>query len=545
MSQSDVLTDEVVSTNDRYHSTLYAAILDDLQLIRIFLRNLLFNWRSSLGYLLAILFILLLLLITEKNDIKTRTLTARLDNLTMKLDHVSHNYELSLRAHEELYNQKLNFSEESVISLREKLSSAEKINHEKDAKYMLELSIIMKNYEHNLSTMKEHLKQLQAKKDVLQSVAKEFDTFKLKLEIYYTEKIANLSTSTEIWRPIEKLEKKCIEDVGLLRNELIDNGNKTLQSISSYFDQLRIYDNYDIKFQHFKTLLNSVNESTSKIENMAKDVMTTISQIPQVVPCTCESPSPPVVVTQIEPKICPIELSDLNCEADMKLLVNTLAKSQDTIQNCTNHLKELTEIYIHPNKTLTNSSTESSALDLMNEIETSLPDFAMRAAGSYIQYNMTTATYVPQGVGLGFQMMSWLGWEHSIGGPNEAITSGISPGQCWAMNGSKGDLTIRLLKSITPTAMTIEHVHRSQAVDLSTAPKDFQLWSSDTRHLRKLLVKGTFCSQRPEGDGRKGCSNIQTFNISRPVTNVQYVTLRILNNHGHNNYTCLYRLRVH
>ncbi|KAK1205826.1 SUN3 protein, partial [Pygoscelis papua] len=64
----------------------------------------------------------------------------------------------------------------------------------------------------------------------------------------------------------------------------------------------------------------------------------------------------------------------------------------------------------------------------------------------------------------------------SSANPPEAILQPrIAPGDCWAFQGSRGHVVIRLPEQIWPTAFTIWHISEavSPSGEVSSAPKEF------------------------------------------------------------------------
>ncbi|XP_023702583.1 SUN domain-containing protein 3-like [Cryptotermes secundus] len=83
------------------------------------------------------------------------------------------------------------------------------------------------------------------------------------------------------------------------------------------------------------------------------------------------------------------------------------------------------------------------------------------------------------------------------------------PGECWAFDGS-GAVVIQLIGKVNVKAVSVEHTSHSQLLPglIKNAPKDFSVWEPATIPFR-------------------------------------FIELKIHNNHGKANYTCLYRFRVH
>lgn len=109
--------------------------------------------------------------------------------------------------------------------------------------------------------------------------------------------------------------------------------------------------------------------------------------------------------------------------------------------------------------------------------------------------------------------------------------------------GAKGQLGIRLSRAIYPSAISIEHVPKSVALDgMQSAIRNGELWVvySDTMVLVNEFMFDV------QGD------SIQTFYISSEMRKeveergkVLDVVVKIKSNWGHEEWTCLYRVRVH
>ena len=49
-------------------------------------------------------------------------------------------------------------------------------------------------------------------------------------------------------------------------------------------------------------------------------------------------------------------------------------------------------------------------------------------------------------------------------------------GSCWAIGGHQANLSIRLSERIIPTSVSIHHIMRQVARDVTAAPNRFHLW---------------------------------------------------------------------
>ncbi|KAK6929601.1 SUN domain [Dillenia turbinata] len=119
------------------------------------------------------------------------------------------------------------------------------------------------------------------------------------------------------------------------------------------------------------------------------------------------------------------------------------------------------------------------------------------------------------------------------------------PGQCFPLKGSTGFVEIRLRTAIVPEAITVEHVSKAVAYDLSTAPKDCRVFgwlqgadAVDHSDNRILLAEFSYDLEK---------SSAQTFSVLEAVGSnvINTVRLELASNHGNLSLTCIYRLRVH
>uniref|UniRef100_A0ACD5VDQ9 Uncharacterized protein n=1 Tax=Avena sativa TaxID=4498 RepID=A0ACD5VDQ9_AVESA len=121
------------------------------------------------------------------------------------------------------------------------------------------------------------------------------------------------------------------------------------------------------------------------------------------------------------------------------------------------------------------------------------------------------------------------------------------PGQCFPLKGSTGFVEIQLRKGIIPDAITLEHVSKDVAYDMSTAPKDCQVsgWyqGTPTETPPSPAVKMYTLTEFTYDLAK---NNIQTFEITASdVGIVNMVRLDFTSNHGSSALTCIYRIRVH
>lgn len=172
----------------------------------------------------------------------------------------------------------------------------------------------------------------------------------------------------------------------------------------------------------------------------------------------------------------------------------------------------------------------------------------------------------------------------------------MRPGQCWAFKGDQGYLVVKLAGAVRPTSFTLEHLPKnlSPTGKIDSAPRNFEVYVSLARfvwlsiHSRwygcrdwrqskdpdislantsiwiminlfrtsrfRYVVRCFFVLRWYWGHSLKkfwlhiySFQNGNSFSQTKlePEETFPFVELRITSNHGHPEYTCLYRFRVH
>ncbi|KAM4624539.1 SUN domain-containing protein 1 [Polymixia lowei] len=179
-----------------------------------------------------------------------------------------------------------------------------------------------------------------------------------------------------------------------------------------------------------------------------------------------------------------------------------------------------------------------NALRFYSQDRTGLADYALESGGGSILSTRCSETY-----GTRTALLSLFGlplWYFSQS-PRVVIQPDVHPGNCWAFKGSNGYLVIRLSMKVIPTAFSLEHMPKalSPSGTLLSAPRDFTVYGldDDSQENGKLLGSYTY-----EQDGEA----LQTYPVSEENdSDYQIIEVRVLSNWGHQEYTCMYRFRVH
>ncbi|KAH7476942.1 hypothetical protein PRIC2_000815 [Phytophthora ramorum] len=130
------------------------------------------------------------------------------------------------------------------------------------------------------------------------------------------------------------------------------------------------------------------------------------------------------------------------------------------------------------------------------------------------------------------------------GRPETAISETMEMGSCWGIAGSYGRLSVKFSQQIVADSITIDHIPAQIAFDFSSAPNEFRILGISGHPLRETVELIPFGNFSYAGNGPAS----QTFKLTSPLSQrsaIDGITLEVLSNHGHPEYTCLYRFRVH
>jgi hypothetical protein len=121
--------------------------------------------------------------------------------------------------------------------------------------------------------------------------------------------------------------------------------------------------------------------------------------------------------------------------------------------------------------------------------------------------------------------------------PETALKQNNDLGECWSLDQNYGFMIVKLKNFININAVSIDHISPITSLTSNSAPKDFNLYGclDEKCFHKKLLIQNSY---------KLGNGIVQTFDIVNDQK-FNIVSFNILNNHGNNEYTCLYRLRIH
>ncbi|XP_031465062.1 SUN domain-containing protein 2-like isoform X2 [Phasianus colchicus] len=125
------------------------------------------------------------------------------------------------------------------------------------------------------------------------------------------------------------------------------------------------------------------------------------------------------------------------------------------------------------------------AIEKVMENSVWMPNWALETIGATVDAERTSKSCGGKG-----WKNHWLSPLFSTTKPPKTLLQhDISPGNCWAFQGSRGHVVIRLPEKIRPMAFTIWHISKavSPSGEVSSAPKDFAVLGVDEAEGETLL----------------------------------------------------------
>ncbi|KAK0469731.1 uncharacterized protein EV420DRAFT_1496268 [Desarmillaria tabescens] len=224
-----------------------------------------------------------------------------------------------------------------------------------------------------------------------------------------------------------------------------------------------------------------------------------------------------------------------------------------------------------------------SAVAIHNQDTLAKPDFALHSGGARIIPSLTSPSFEVRPQTWRSQVVGAItGNGYAIGRPPiTALHHESHNGHCWPFAGSSGQLGVMLAAPAYIKEITIDHVAKEVAFDMRSAPRRMEVWGlvegsentakvnewkAEKARLRtealergetveeeeypKSLPKSPMYVRIAAFDYNIHAPNpVQTFPVLDEIQDLGVdfgiVALRILSNWGRDEFTCLYRFRVH
>ena len=200
-------------------------------------------------------------------------------------------------------------------------------------------------------------------------------------------------------------------------------------------------------------------------------------------------------------------------------------------------------------------------------------DFALHSGGAVVIPSLTSDTHEIRPQGVRQHVIGYLtGHGYALGRPPiTALHHEIHIGHCWPFKGDQGQLGVTLSRIVRIEEISIDHVARDIAWDMSSAPREMEVWGlvEGAANFAKVALwdaartdAGEEVPTQPRSlphSARyvriarfeydvEAPNAVQTFPVEEEVREMGMdfgiVVLRVLSNWGQE-FTCLYRFRVH
>ncbi|KAF8349168.1 hypothetical protein F5887DRAFT_949732, partial [Amanita rubescens] len=218
----------------------------------------------------------------------------------------------------------------------------------------------------------------------------------------------------------------------------------------------------------------------------------------------------------------------------------------------------------------------TSILTHLHQDVLAIPDYALFSAGARVILSLTSPTLEVSPPTLPSQVLAFFtGHGYALGRPPvTALHHDLQNGFCWPFPGSQGHLGVSLAAPIRVESVTVDHVPRNIAFDVRSAPKEMEVWGlvEGVENMRRLK-EWRETKESPDNEEEEypypsilphqpeyvrvanftydmdGPSHIQNFPVSDEITEIGLdfgvVVLLVKSNWGREDFTCLYRFRVH
>ncbi|KAI8822192.1 UNC-like C-terminal-domain-containing protein [Fimicolochytrium jonesii] len=200
------------------------------------------------------------------------------------------------------------------------------------------------------------------------------------------------------------------------------------------------------------------------------------------------------------------------------------------------------------------------------------PDYALGSGGGRIIPKLTSMRY---SVGFGTPFLDLVGYKRKPGkDPMTLLQPETQPGNCWPMKGSIGQFGIQLIRPIIPTALTIEHAPKESwtSHESISALRHFELYAvynpsstfetAAAANATNTDMDANATTPPPRlhlltAEFNPHVSATTTFAVPGTVVEalrgvlertgvaVPAVMVKVKGNWGHEEWTCVYRVRVH
>ncbi|EKM58261.1 uncharacterized protein PHACADRAFT_252458 [Phanerochaete carnosa HHB-10118-sp] len=235
------------------------------------------------------------------------------------------------------------------------------------------------------------------------------------------------------------------------------------------------------------------------------------------------------------------------------------------------------------------SQLVDSAVSKMSKDTLARPDYALYSSGASIIPSLTSDTFEMKPQGLASSLLGMVtGNGYAVGRPPvTALHHETHNGHCWPFSGTQGQLGVMLATPVHITDVTIDHVAKEVATDMRSAPRHIELWGLVEGGENVAKYEVLEAQRATEREAARAAAelageeyvepkdsypetlprsvpymkiadfayniyaphHVQTFAVPQEIQDLGIdfgvVVLMVKSNWGREDFTCLYRFRIH
>ncbi|XP_061233947.1 SUN domain-containing protein 5-like isoform X2 [Neopsephotus bourkii] len=176
-----------------------------------------------------------------------------------------------------------------------------------------------------------------------------------------------------------------------------------------------------------------------------------------------------------------------------------------------------------------------AVLELASEIYIGRSDWTLKSSGATTDMRRTLKTYDSKDNWVG----RVIGFLCTPNPPDTIFQLDVSPGNCWPLQGDRGQVVILLPARVHLTAVSMQHIYKEVASPgtVTSAPQDIAVFGVNADTEEETLL-GTFVYNVAK-------EAIQTFPLKKTHRAFSHIKLTVESNGGNTAYTCIYLVQVH
>ena len=237
-----------------------------------------------------------------------------------------------------------------------------------------------------------------------------------------------------------------------------------------------------------------------------------------------------------------------------------VARKLSEIEAALDKLKVDTQSTTPPSSSTSAPATSdiASALEHFAADRTNRVDYALASSGGRVVAHSPTHRAALSSSSVASKLLAWFTSPHLPEVPADALLDAdMSVGHCWPMQSRQGSVIIGLRERVHISGISLQHASINVLPDGGASmPRRVRLSGVEDEQLdeaRRQVTQGgeeeLIGSVLGQFEYERDGSQVQQWTVGKGKgqhgRGYQYVRLDVLSNYGNNNYTCIYRVRVH